>query len=115
MTTPEPEYFTGTAISRSGLISVETTETGLPTAVDLDPGELRRNPEELAHELLRLFQRSTDRARLARRAALTAAGVAPDVMDRLGLPTADAVADTEARDEEEVEYEPGSWLRNSYE
>ncbi|MFQ6395300.1 hypothetical protein ACLMAJ_17755 [Nocardia sp. KC 131] len=116
MTTPEPAYFTGAATSSAGSVTVEATETGLPTAISIDRDELRRHPDEVAREIMKLTTRAADRAKLARRAELAEAGVDAEIMARLGLPTADEVARAELdEDEDEMEYQPGSWLRSGYE
>ncbi|MGO4615825.1 hypothetical protein AB4305_15765 [Nocardia sp. 2YAB30] len=114
MTTPDPTYFTGAATSRAGSITVESTETGLPTAISIDRDELRRHPDEVAREIMKLTAQAANRAKLARRAELAEAGADAEIMARLGLPTVDEVAHAEF-DEEEMEYQPGSWLRSGYE
>ncbi len=106
MPVPEQRFITGAAVSRSGRISVETTEMGLPTAITIDRGELRRDPDLLAGEILRLCRQASARARLARRGELATAGVARDVLDSLGLPTADAVSLAEFVAETEYDYAP---------
>ncbi len=106
MSVPEQRLITGAAVSRSGRISVETTEMGLPTAVVIDRGELRRDPALLAGEILRLCRQGSARARLARRGELATAGVERDVLDSFGLPTADEVALAELVDETEYDYAP---------
>ncbi|MGK8488383.1 hypothetical protein ACRS5S_01070 [Nocardia asiatica] len=115
MSTPEPRYFSGSAASRTGLISVETTETGLPTAISVYEVVLRDDPGGLAAEIMRLCRQSANRARLARRNALTEAGADREVMAWLGLPTAEEVARAEEAEEEQFGYDPGSWLKASYE
>ncbi|MBU3064915.1 hypothetical protein KO481_25715 [Nocardia sp. NEAU-G5] len=108
----EPGVLTGTAASWSGLISVETTELGLPLSVDVDRSELQRDPADLAAELVRLCGQAANRARLARRAELAEAGVTRDVLDRLGLATAEEVAEAEYAQEAEYEYVPRTWRSN---
>lgn len=114
MNTPEPEYFTGSAASRTGLVSVETTELGLPTAISVHGAALRGDPHVLADEIMRLCRQAGNRARLARRNALGEAGADREVMDRLGLPTAAEVARAEEAEEQQGGYDPGSWLRASF-
>ncbi|MGH8883427.1 MAG: hypothetical protein ACRD0P_39810 [Stackebrandtia sp.] len=80
-----------TATTRSGSISVKTTEQGLPLRITIDPAELRRAPAELAAELLRLCSRAADRAGLARRRELAEAGLSSDLLALTGLPTAEQV------------------------
>jgi len=106
MSIPEQRFIVGSAVSRSGRISVETTEMGLPTAITIDRGELRRDPTLLAGEILRLCRQASARARLTRRGGLAQAGVARDVLDSLGLPTSDEVALAELRAETDYDYAP---------
>ncbi|MBF6351428.1 MULTISPECIES: hypothetical protein [Nocardia] len=114
MNPPEPEYFTGSATSRTGLVTVQTTELGLPTAISVYEVALRGDPHVLADEIKRLCRQSANRARLARRNALVEAGADREVLDRLGLPTAAEVALAEEADEQYGGYDPGSWVRGSY-
>ncbi|MEU2034653.1 hypothetical protein [Nocardia amamiensis] len=100
------------AASKSGSISVETTEQGLPVRITVEPGELRREPGELAGEILRLCKQSANRAGLARRAELEAAGLTSDVLALTGLPKPEDVARQELAEEAEYEVEPQSWLRS---
>ncbi|MEU1980990.1 hypothetical protein [Nocardia sp. NPDC019395] len=100
------------AASRGGLISVETTEQGLPIKIDIEPDELRRAPEELAREISRLCRRAANRAGLARRTELEAAGMSSDMLALTGLPTAEDIAREEYVEESEHDYEPQSWLRS---
>ena len=101
-----------TAASRSGSISVETTEQGLPVGIAIERGELRRPPAELAAEIVRLCKQSANRAGLARRAELRAAGLSSDVLALTGLPKPEDVARQELIEESEYEVEPQSWLRS---
>jgi hypothetical protein len=100
------------AASKSGSVSVETTEQGLPVAIAVERDELRRPPAELAGEILRLCRQSANRAGLARREELRAAGLTSDVLALTGLPKPEDVAAQEWVDEEEYEVEPQSWLRS---
>ncbi len=100
------------AASKSGSISVETTEQGLPVRITVEPGELRREPGELAAAILRLCKQSANRAGLARRAELEAAGLTSDVLALTGLPKPEDVARQELVDEAEYEVEPQTWLRS---
>ncbi|WP_406236320.1 hypothetical protein [Nocardia sp. NBC_01009] len=98
--------------SRSGAISVRTTEQGLPLGISVDPAELRRDPGGLAAEVLRLCKQAANRAGLIRRAELEAAGMSGDMLALLGLPTSEDVARQEIAEEQEYETEPRSWLRS---
>ncbi|MEU7631988.1 hypothetical protein AB0C34_18660 [Nocardia sp. NPDC049220] len=100
------------AASKSGSISVETTEQGLPVGITVERAELRREPGELAREILRLCKQSANRAGLARRAELAEAGLTSDVLALTGLPKPEDVARKELMDEVEYEVEPQSWLRS---
>ncbi|MER7453407.1 hypothetical protein ABTW96_24310 [Nocardia beijingensis] len=99
------------ANSRTGTISVRTTEQGTPLSVTVDPAELRRDPEVLAGEILRLCRQAANRAALMRRAELEQAGMAPEMIALFGLPTPEDVARQEIADEEDYDTEPDSWLR----
>lgn len=110
MSVPEQRVVKGTAASRSGRVSVETTEMGLPTEVSVDRAQLRRDPQELAREILRLCRQASARARMARRTELAGAGVASEILDALALPTTEDVALAELRAESEFDYAPRSLL-----
>lgn len=99
-----------TASSRSGAITVRTTEQGLPIGISIERSELRRDPDHLAQEILRLCKQSANRAGLERRAELVAAGVSKEVIDQFDLPKPEDVAREE--DAEDYEIEPQSWLRS---
>ncbi|KAA0022797.1 hypothetical protein [Antrihabitans cavernicola] len=99
-----------TSTNRAGTISVRATDQGLPVDVRIDKRELRFGAQALADEVLRLCQRAAVEARARRRDELAAAGVPPDVLDRLGLPTRD-VADARYDADEEQDTAPTSWMR----
>lgn len=115
MTTPDPigefpaEFV---ATSLTGSISVRTTETGLPLGVKVDAEQLRRDPEALAGEVLRLCRQAANRAGLARRAQLRQLGFTSEMLALTGLPTEQQVATQEIIDEQEYDTEPQSWLRS---
>ncbi|MGV9723250.1 hypothetical protein [Nocardia beijingensis] len=117
MTTPQPdpigEFPTEfTATSLTGAISVRTTETGLPLGIEVDTDQLRRDPETLAGEVLRLCRQAANRAGLARRAQLRQLGFTSEMLALTGLPTEQQVATQEIVDEQEYDTEPQSWLRS---
>jgi hypothetical protein len=101
-----------TAASRSGSISVRTTEQGLPLGISIERSELQRDPRQLAQDIMRLCKQSASRAGLQRRAELSEAGVAKDVLDTLGFPKEDDVTRDEVIDEWDNDVEPQSWLRS---
>lgn len=108
----QPALVEWTAASRTGSVSVRTTEQGLPLGISLDRAELRRDPGALASEILRLCKQAANRAALARREELGARGLSPEGLRRMGLPTPEEVAQSELRDEDEYDTEPESWLRS---
>lgn len=103
-------YSTGQAALRGGEIVVTATEFGLPLNLHVDSGQLRRDPADLADDLLRLCRLAANRAGSARRTELTHLGLPDNALDLLGLPTQDTVERTELGDEDSREYEPRSWL-----
>ncbi len=99
------------AMSRTDTVRVRANESGLPVKIHIDPDELRYGADELARTILRLSTRATSAARAERRGLLERDGVDRDILDRLGLPTAAAVADAE---NESFDGEPGpvGWMRS---
>jgi hypothetical protein len=100
-------------VSRGGTISVLTNERGLPTALKINPKELRRRPQDLADEILALCQLSATRAQVAFRQGLAEQGYNSTVIRELGLPTDEALA----RAEElvyggEDDDPPTTWMRS---
>jgi hypothetical protein len=100
------------ASSVTGAIVVRTTEQGLPVGITVDREQVRRDPAELAAEILRLCQKSAKRAGLARRNQLAEAGFDPALLAATGLPTEAEVAAAEIVEEQEYDTEPDSWLRS---
>ncbi|WP_280312482.1 hypothetical protein [Nocardia abscessus] len=105
-----PTEFVATSVT--GSISVRTTEMGLPLGVKVDSDQLRRDPEVLAGEILRLCKQAANRAGLARRAHLQQLGFTSEMLALTGLPTEQQVARQEIIDEQEYDTEPQSWLRS---
>lgn len=103
-------FTTGVASLRGGEIVVIATDSGLPTKIVVTPEQLRRDPDALAGEILRLCGLATDRAGVARRGYLTTLGLGEQALDLLGLPTAELLAQSELADEADHDYEPRSWL-----
>lgn len=89
-----------------------TTERGLPTALKIDPSELKRQPQELANEILALCQLSAMRAQVAYRRNLVSKGVTPSVIREIGLPSEEELSKAEEElfgdDDEEL---PATWMR----
>jgi hypothetical protein len=97
--------------SRSGTISVLTSERGLPLALRLDPLELKKPPEQLARDILALCRLSAARAQVARRRDLAERGFSAAVIRGLPLATEDELARAEEEvlgDEDDL---PSSWRR----
>ncbi|MEV3963160.1 hypothetical protein AB0M34_20050 [Nocardia sp. NPDC050193] len=100
------------AHSLTGTIRVRTTEMGLPVAISVEPAQLRRDPDALAGEILRLCRQSAARAALERRKQLQEAGFTAEMLRSTGLPTEVEVARQEIVDEQDYDTEPESWLRS---
>lgn len=83
-------------VSRSGDISVRTTERGLPTHVKIGATEMSRAPEDLAHKILSLCQLSAMRLQVARRRDLLEHGFNPAAIRDLNLATEEDLAEAEA-------------------
>ena len=98
--------------SRSGTVSVRTTERGLPIALRLDPVELRNPPEQLARDIMALCRLSAARAQVARRRDLAEKGFSPAVIRGLQLATEEELTQAEEEvfgDEDDL---PSSWQRS---
>jgi hypothetical protein len=98
--------------SRSGTISVLTTERGLPVALRLDPVELKKPPEQLAHDIMALCRLSATRAQVAHRRDLAEKGFSAAVIHGLQLATEEELSRAEEEvlgDEDEL---PSSWKRS---
>ncbi len=98
--------------SRSGTISVRTTDRGLPVALRLDPLELKKPPDRLARDILALCRLSAARAQVRHRHDLAEKGFSATVIHGLQLATEEELA----RAEEEVHGDeddlPTSWRRS---
>jgi hypothetical protein len=105
-----PPVTTVTRSNRRATIAVCATDQGLPVEIRVDRQELRYGAAALADEIMRLCRQATLEAGALRREELAEAGIATDVLDRLGLPTRDQVVTQETHFEER-ETAPTSWLR----
>ncbi|MGC4933623.1 hypothetical protein ACLQ3C_08055 [Gordonia sp. DT30] len=99
------------ARSRDAGVSVVTTSTGLPLAISIDDARLRKHPQALADEVLRLCRQSAMASGIRLRARLLDAGTPPEVVESLGLPRPDELAAEELRDDHGSDA-PVSWLRS---
>jgi hypothetical protein len=98
--------------SRSGTISVLTTERGLPVALRVDAAELKKPPEQLARDIMALCRLSAARAQVARRRDLLEKGFSAPVLRGLQLATEEELSRAEEEvlgDEDEL---PPSWRRS---
>lgn len=98
--------------SRSGTISVRTTERGLPVALRIDAVELNKPPGQLAADILALCRLSATRAQVARRRDLVEKGFSATVIHGLQLATEEELARAEDEalgDEDDL---PTSWRRS---
>lgn len=101
---------TATAHNPAGTVTVRCSDRGLPLEVRLDPRELRYGGGRLAATVLEVGRLAAAEARARRRTELADAGVPPDVLDALGLPTRAALAEAErAADADRLA--ATSWLR----
>jgi len=98
--------------SRTGTISVLTTERGLPVALRLEAVELKKPPEQLAGDIMALCRLSAARAQVARRRDLVEKGFSAPVISGLQLATEEELSRAEEEalgDEDEL---PPSWRRS---
>ena len=102
----------GLVSSPGGAIRVQTTERGLPLALQFCERAMSKDPAELAREILLVCQISAKRAQLARRRELLARGFSPAVIASLNLSTDDDLARAEERLHGESEDDhPDTWMR----
>lgn len=102
--------FSAWAATRTDSIRVRADESGVPSAIHIESDELRFGGEALAKTVLDLCERATASARAARRAQLERDGVEPDILDRLGLPSASSVA-AEENERLDRDAAPVSWMK----
>ena len=101
----------GAARSPSGSIRVVTTERGLPVALDIDPRELKKSPQQLADDILALCRLAAMRAQVEHRRELKAQGYDSSVLDDLKLATEAALADADEAVLGDGEL-PDTWMRS---
>lgn len=92
-------------------MSVVTTEQGLPTAIKIDPRELKRAPQDLAQEILALCRLSAMRAQVAHRRELVEQGYGPEIVNAMKLANEQQLADVEEQLAGDDEL-PTSWMRS---
>lgn len=102
---------TAWAATRTDSVRVQATSGGVPTAVHIDSRELRFGGTELARTIMEVHARATQSAMARHRTRLERDGMAADILDRLGLPRASTVADTE-NELLGIEAAPVSWMKS---
>ncbi|QII08980.1 hypothetical protein BH93_17240 [Rhodococcoides fascians A25f] len=112
MTDSDTTVVSAVSGTRSGSVTVRSTEHGLPIAVAIDERELRYGGGALAATILQQSERASAAARAQRRTLLAEDGVPADVLDRLGLPTSARVA-AAANEDSAEDVAPASWLRQA--
>lgn len=95
----QTRHSTAEAASACGGLRVVTSAQGLPVELDIAGTQLRRPPEVLAAELLRLCRRAAMSAGVRLRNQLAAAGVSRSDLDLMALPTTDELAQAERNDD----------------
>jgi hypothetical protein len=98
--------------SRRGTIAVVTTERGLPVALRLDDVELKKPPQQLARDIMKLCRLSAARAQVARRRELAEKGFSAEVVRGLNLATEEELTSAEVEvfgDEDDL---PPTWMRS---
>lgn len=99
-------------VSRTGDISVRTTERGLPTEVKVGATEMSRAPDDLAAEILSLCKLSAMRLQVARRRDLLDRGFSPAAVRGLNLATEESLAKAEEEARGDDEGPPETWMRS---
>jgi hypothetical protein len=109
----EPEFATysvGQASLRGGEIQLSATDSGIPVALRVTADQLRRDPQDVGDDLLRLCRLAAARAGLTRRSYLADLGIPANALELLGLPTQEEVETMELADEVVHDYEPRSLM-----
>lgn len=112
MSSPSVQASTATSTNSAHTITVACTDQGTITELHFAASVYAYGADTLASEILRLAQRSTLVAKAHRREMLAAAGLAPVLLDRLALPSPEAVTAELARlDAPTATDAPRSWVR----
>ncbi|AYF78329.1 hypothetical protein D7D52_35925 [Nocardia yunnanensis] len=112
MTEPARQVVTATSTNAARSITVTCTDAGAITELHFEPAVYGHGARSLAAEILRLSQRSTLLAKARRRQLLADAGLAPVLLDRLGLPFPEAVdAQLAALEDQGTPEAPRGWVR----
>ena len=104
-----PPITTAVAVNRAGTIAVRATEHAVPVDLRISQDELRYGGQRLAQQILTLCSNAAIEAGARHRVELEETGVPAAILDRLGLPTRDELADVDAAEGQNL---PSSWMRS---
>lgn len=104
-----PPITTAAAVNRAGTIAVRATEHAVPMDLRISQDELRYGGQRLAQQILTLCSKAAIEAGARHRVELEETGVPAAILDRLGLPTRDELADVDAAEDQSL---PSSWMRS---
>ncbi|MDT9660559.1 hypothetical protein ACMHYT_22990 [Rhodococcus qingshengii] len=104
-----PPIITAVAVNRAGTIAVRATEHAVPVDLRICQDELRYGGQRLAQQILTLCSKAAIEAGARHRLELEETGVPAAILDRLGLPTRDELADVDAAEGQNL---PSSWMRS---
>ena len=98
--------------SRTGSISVITTEQGLPVALKIDQRELAKPPQALADEILALCRLSALRQQIARRREILQQPYGAEAVRMMEMPTEEDLAAAEESVLGSDDEPPTTWMRS---
>ncbi|WEX02433.1 hypothetical protein [Rhodococcus sp. RCBS9] len=104
-----PPIITAVVVNRDGTIAVRATEYAVPVDLRISQDELRYGGQRLAQQILTLCSHAAIEAGARHRVELEETGVPAAILDRLGLPTRDELADVDAAEGQNL---PSSWMRS---
>ncbi|MFF1940675.1 hypothetical protein ACFVWF_01060 [Rhodococcus qingshengii] len=104
-----PPIITAVAVNRNKTIAVRATEHAVPVDLRISQDELRYGGQRLAQQILTLCSKAAIEAGARHRVELEETGVPAAILDRLGLPTRDELADVDAAEGQNL---PSSWMRS---
>ncbi|ANQ73001.1 hypothetical protein G9U53_01045 [Rhodococcus sp. D-46] len=104
-----PPIITAVAVNRARTIAVRATEHAVPVDLRISQDELRYGGQRLAQQILTLCSHAAIEAGARHRVELEETGVPAAILDRLGLPTRDELADVDAAEGQNL---PSSWMRS---
>ena len=104
-----PPITTAVAVNRNGTIAVRATEHAVPVDLRISQDELLCGGQRLAQQILTLCSHAAIEAGARHRVELEETGVPAAILDRLGLPTRDELADVDAAEGQNL---PSSWMRS---